>query len=153
MARRVALRWSPASQLPRGGTGAPTAGPDLRHQRGGTPPRRTTPAPTTSTPSTPQHDRAHGHRQGAAERTACGAAVRRGRAQLGVGHRGGKKQYEGVLADGRRKAFTDTKQVKIVIGNAGAVQLTVNGVDLGPPGGNGRWCALTFGPGDPTAPG
>jgi hypothetical protein len=36
-----------------------------------------------------------------------------------------------------------------VIGNAGAVDLRVNGTDLGSPGGSGEVVRLEFGPGDP----
>jgi cytoskeletal protein RodZ len=66
---------------------------------------------------------------------------------------GGKKLYEGLLSAGAARTFTDDKQVKLVIGNAGAVGLVVNGVDLGEPGGSGQVVRLTFGPGDPTGSG
>ena len=66
---------------------------------------------------------------------------------------GSRKVFEGVLSDGTTRTFTDTKQIKIIIGNAGAVHLVVNGVDLGTAGGNGQVVRLTFGPGDPTAQG
>jgi len=66
---------------------------------------------------------------------------------------GGAKLYEGVLSNGAVRTFSDTKQVKLVIGNAGAVHLVVNGVDLANPGGSGQVVRLTFGPGDPTASG
>ena len=66
---------------------------------------------------------------------------------------GGRKVYEGVLADGAVKLFDDPKQVKLVIGNAGVVRLFVNGVDLGSAGGGGQVVRLTFGPGSPTGQG
>ncbi len=66
---------------------------------------------------------------------------------------GGRKVYEGVLNDGASRTFTDPKQIKIIIGNAGAVHLVVNGVDLGTAGGNGQVVRLTFGPGNPTGQG
>jgi hypothetical protein len=66
---------------------------------------------------------------------------------------GGKKLFEGLLTAGSVKILTDGKMVKIVVGNAGAVQLTVNGVAIGTPGGSGQVVRLSFGPGDPTASG
>ena len=39
----------------------------------------------------------------------------------------------------------------ILAGNAGAVELKVNGRDLGAPGGSGQVVKTSFGPGDPTA--
>ncbi len=66
---------------------------------------------------------------------------------------GGKSVFQGILEDGQTKEFTDALKVKLVLGNAGAVRLTVNGSDLGAPGGNGEVARLTFGPGDPTVAG
>jgi cytoskeleton protein RodZ len=66
---------------------------------------------------------------------------------------GGSKLFEGLLKTGAVKIFTDPKQVKIVVGNAGAVRLTVNGVDIGTPGATGQVVRLSFDPGDPIATG
>ena len=66
---------------------------------------------------------------------------------------GGSKLYEGVLSNGAVKVFADPSLVKLVIGNAGAVHLIVNGVDLGSPGSGGQVVRLSFHPGDPTASG
>lgn len=65
----------------------------------------------------------------------------------------GATVYQGLLARGDTKTFTDDALVKLVIGNAGAVSLVVNGVDLGPAGGSGQVVRISFGPGDPTAAG
>jgi cytoskeleton protein RodZ len=61
--------------------------------------------------------------------------------------------YEGLVSAGQVKTFSDPQRVKLVIGNAGAVRLIVNGVDLGSPGGSGQVVRLSFGPGNPTAAG
>lgn len=66
---------------------------------------------------------------------------------------GTEQVYQGILEDGQSKTFTDDLKIKLVIGNAGAVRLTVNGTDLGSPGTNGQVARLTFGPGDPAAAG
>lgn len=63
----------------------------------------------------------------------------------------GKKLFEGLLNAGSVQLLTDPKMVKIVVGNAGVVRLTVNGVDIGTPGGSGQVVRLSFGPGNPTA--
>ncbi|HET8970533.1 MAG TPA: helix-turn-helix domain-containing protein [Candidatus Nanopelagicales bacterium] len=57
--------------------------------------------------------------------------------------------FEGTLQTGEKKRFKDRKKIRFVIGNAGAVQLKVNGVDVGSPGGDGQVVRTTFGPGDP----
>lgn len=63
---------------------------------------------------------------------------------------GGKTLYEGILNEGETKTFRDKQKVSLVIGNAGAVALVVNGRDLGEPGSGGQVVKVTFGPGDPT---
>jgi cytoskeletal protein RodZ len=61
--------------------------------------------------------------------------------------------YEGTLQSGTTKTFTDDKQVKLILGNSGAVRLNVNGRNLGSPAASGQISRLTFGPGDPTQAG
>jgi cytoskeleton protein RodZ len=57
--------------------------------------------------------------------------------------------FEGTLTKGQQKVFKDDKQVRLVLGNAGAVDLVVNGRELGAPGGEGVVARVAFGPGDP----
>lgn len=57
--------------------------------------------------------------------------------------------FEGTLTEGERRTFKDAKKVKFVFGNAGAVGLRVNGIDIGAPGGDGQVVRTTFGPDDP----
>jgi cytoskeleton protein RodZ len=63
----------------------------------------------------------------------------------------GKTLFQGVLDQGQSKPFTDDKQIKLVVGNAGAVKMFVNGKDVGPAGDQGEVAHLTFTPGDPQA--
>ncbi|MDJ0341635.1 helix-turn-helix domain-containing protein [Streptomyces sp. H10-C2] len=63
----------------------------------------------------------------------------------------GRQFYAGNLDKGESKTFTDAKKVKLVIGDAGAIRLFVNGKDLGPAGTDGQVVRLTFTPGDPQA--
>jgi len=58
--------------------------------------------------------------------------------------------YEGTLTKGDSQTFTDDDQINLVVGDAGAVNLTVNGRELGEPGSSGQVVRLEFVPGDPT---
>ncbi len=63
----------------------------------------------------------------------------------------GKTLFQGLLAQGATKTFRDDAKIKVLLGSAGAVNLTVNGYDLGSPGGKGQVVRLSYGPGNPTA--
>lgn len=58
----------------------------------------------------------------------------------------GVTQYSGRIREGEERTFTDDQLLYLVIGNAGAVQLLVNGEDLGVPGKVGEVVRLEFGP-------
>ncbi|WP_435176846.1 helix-turn-helix domain-containing protein [Actinacidiphila sp. bgisy145] len=62
----------------------------------------------------------------------------------------GKQLFQASLKEGESKTWTDDKKIKLIVGNAGAVQLFVNGKDLGPAGDKGQVVRLTYTPGDPT---
>ena len=61
----------------------------------------------------------------------------------------GKQLFQKSLKKGESQTFTDDKKIKLVVGNAGAVQLFVNGKDIGRAGSNGAVVRLTYTPGDP----
>ncbi|WP_078896523.1 MULTISPECIES: RodZ domain-containing protein [unclassified Streptomyces] len=63
----------------------------------------------------------------------------------------GKSLFQNNIGEGQDQTFTDPKQIKLVIGNAGAVHVYVNGKDLGPAGKNGQVVHVTYTPGDPQA--
>jgi cytoskeletal protein RodZ len=145
-------------QLLRGGSGTPTAGtgatsPGLTSQpppsSSGTPSTTTT---STSTPGASPSSSVVAQVPPSAAGVRMRLAIVGGRSWVSV-TAGSRKVFEGVLSDGTTRSFTDTKQIKIIIGNAGVVHLLVNGVDLGTAGGNGQVVRLTFGPGDPTGQG
>ena len=46
--------------------------------------------------------------------------------------------FEGVLRNGAIKEFSDAKQLRLIVGNAGAVTIFCSGRDLGPAGGQGK---------------
>ena len=74
-----------------------------------------------------------------------------GRSWLQATTEGGKELFQGVLQAGQVKTFTDKQRVKLVVGNAGALGLTVNGTDVGAPGRSGQVVRVQFGPQDPAA--
>lgn len=61
----------------------------------------------------------------------------------------GKQLFQDSLHKGESKTWTDDKKIKLIVGNAGAVQLFVNGKDLGSAGDDGQVVRLTYTPGDP----
>ncbi|PHX75131.1 MAG: hypothetical protein CK545_06610 [Actinobacteria bacterium] len=62
----------------------------------------------------------------------------------------GAQLFAGILQKGATKEFHDRQHLRVVIGNAGAVTLSVNGKKLGTPGGSREVLHFDFGTGDPT---
>jgi len=60
----------------------------------------------------------------------------------------GRTVYSGLLAKGDAKRFSDTSPLRLTLGNAGGVELTVNGTLLGTAGKAGEVKRLTFRPGE-----
>ena len=63
----------------------------------------------------------------------------------------GDQLFQGDLAQGASKVFTDPKSLKVVYGDGGAAHLWVNGKDLGNAGDDGQVVKATYTPGDPQA--
>ena len=63
----------------------------------------------------------------------------------------GQELFQGLLQRGAEKTFTDKTRLKLVIGNAGGVDLTVNGSEIGAPGDKGQVARVQFTPDDPAA--
>ncbi|MFE2376507.1 helix-turn-helix domain-containing protein [Streptomyces sp. NPDC059398] len=63
----------------------------------------------------------------------------------------GKLLFDGVLAKGESKTFTDAQQVDLILGNAGAIQLFVNGKDVHNDFQAGQVERLSYTKGDPEA--
>lgn len=61
----------------------------------------------------------------------------------------GSVAFTGNIGSGQSKTFRDDRYLKLVLGNAAGVELTVNGQDLGAPGGQGEVASLKFTPKDP----
>ncbi|MFD7921530.1 helix-turn-helix domain-containing protein [Streptomyces sp. NPDC059740] len=63
----------------------------------------------------------------------------------------GKLIEDGLLKKGQSRTFTDHKRIDLVLGNAGAVQLYVNGKEVKEVGEQGSVERLSYTPGDPQA--
>ena len=57
--------------------------------------------------------------------------------------------FEGIIREGQEQRVGSVEGVKLLIGNAGAINLTVNGQVLGKAGGNGEVIRVEFGPEGP----
>ena len=66
---------------------------------------------------------------------------------LAVTDSSGTQIFSGMLANGASQSFDDSQLINFTIGNAGAVNLNVNGKDAGTPGTRGEVVHLQFGPG------
>ncbi len=58
----------------------------------------------------------------------------------------GVTQFSGRIRQGEERTFSDNQLLYVVIGNAGAINLTVNGENIGVPGKVGEVVRLEFGP-------
>jgi cytoskeleton protein RodZ len=133
---------------------------ELLHRNGGNPTAGSTPPSSphsSSSPASPSTSSSSSAGSSAiAQATAQGVQVQltvaTGKSWVAASNDAGNL-FEGLVNAGQVKTFTDSQKIKLVIGNAGAVRLVVNGVDLGSPGGSGQVVRLTFGPGNPTAAG
>lgn len=68
-----------------------------------------------------------------------------GSSWLFVSDKNGVTLYSGRASQGQNFEFSSTEEVKLRIGNAGAVKLTVNGKEVPSVGGNGEVVDLTYG--------
>jgi cytoskeleton protein RodZ len=120
----------------------------------------TTPATTSSAPATSPSPQGNGVPSPQPSNSAIAAAppgkvtvkatVESGSSWIQATDGNGKQLFQSSLEQGHSKTWTDDKKIKLIIGNAGAVQLFVNGKDLGPAGTKGQVVRLTYTPGDPT---
>jgi cytoskeleton protein RodZ len=63
----------------------------------------------------------------------------------------GEELFQGLVQGGQTKTFSDRQRIRLVVGNAGAVTLRVNGTDVGSPGRRGQVARAQFTPQDPTS--
>jgi cytoskeletal protein RodZ len=140
----ISFLQRPSSSAPVAASTGPT--PSSSPAPGGTPSSSPTATPSTpSAPSTSPSDVV------AAADGVTVTVTTTGRASwMRITNGSGKTLFEGTLTKGDTQTVRDKTKVKLLIGNAGAVALTVNGRDLGAPGSGGQVVKVEFGPGDPT---
>jgi transcriptional regulator with XRE-family HTH domain len=66
---------------------------------------------------------------------------------LGVTNAAGTQLYWNILQPGQAQEFTDANKLNVIVGDAAAVDLTVNGHDLGNQGSSGQVFRATYSPG------
>ncbi|MEU9116856.1 RodZ domain-containing protein [Streptomyces sp. NPDC048483] len=74
-----------------------------------------------------------------------------GQSWLSAKDANGRLLEDVLLKKGQSKTFTDKKRIDLVLGNAGAVQLYVNGKEVKQVGKKGSVARLSYTPGDPQA--
>lgn len=103
-----------------------------------------TPEPTTNTPSDDGATVAD-----ARDGVSFAVTATRGSSWVSISDSTGAELYQGILRPGDSRSFEDETNLRVVIGNAGAVDIAVNGRDLGPAGANGAVVRFNLVPGDP----
>ncbi|MFF7731236.1 helix-turn-helix domain-containing protein [Streptomyces sp. NPDC008001] len=78
-------------------------------------------------------------------------AAENGQTWMSAKDHNGRLLEEGVLRQGDAKTFTDPSRIDLVLGNAGAVRLFVNGKEVKNVGDNGQVQRLSYTKGDPVA--
>jgi cytoskeleton protein RodZ len=68
----------------------------------------------------------------------------RGRTWASVTGSDGSSLFEGLITQGESRSFSDGESVRVVLGDAGAVDIAVNGVGQGAAGDTGSLAVLTF---------
>ncbi|GAA4352713.1 helix-turn-helix domain-containing protein [Angustibacter luteus] len=126
---------SPSVSVPAGQAGEPTPSPTPSATSTSTGEPTSTSSPTSTKPS-----------------NAAGVAVAMnvtGDSWVSVRDASGKSVFSGLLVKGDKRKFSDGKGLRLTLGNAGGVRLTVNGKPLGAAGAEGQVVRLKFGPDDP----
>jgi cytoskeletal protein RodZ len=115
-------------------------------------PSRTTSAPPSTSPPASPTPSGDDSAVAQAPRGKVTVAVRAtDRSWVQVTTTSGQELFQGLLQPGQEKTFTDKTRLKLVIGNAGGVELTVNGSAIGAPGRRGQVARVQFTPEDPAA--
>ena len=117
--------------------------PSAQNDNGPAPTQTSSPAPSTAPASAPPSAVAQVPSTGA---TALVRATG-GRTWLQVETLSGRLLYQGLLNQGQTKVFRDAKGLRLVIGNAPAVQLVADNHDFGTPRSSGNVAHVTIQPG------
>lgn len=122
--------------------------PSGSEQRGGDGERSD---PTVPSPTAPEPDPSESAVAGAPpdKVTVRVSALAGERSWISVHDSNGQELFQGTLEDGASETFTDDDRIDLVIGNAGAVQLHVNGKEIEDVGEPGQVQRLSYTEGDP----
>jgi cytoskeletal protein RodZ len=69
-----------------------------------------------------------------------------GKSWIGIQDASGAQIFSGSIKIGESKSFSEDQLLQVIIGNAAAVSLNVNGQEIGTPGGTGEVVRLSFTP-------
>ncbi|MFE9247917.1 helix-turn-helix domain-containing protein [Streptomyces sp. NPDC007088] len=125
-----------------------------KHLAEGAPGERTpSPGPSTGkpTPSGKTESSESAVAAAPADKVTVKISAPQGRSWISVKDHSGRSLFDGVLERGQDKTFTDKKQVDLVLGDAGAVQLFVNGKEIEDRFRAGQVERLSYTKGDPEA--
>lgn len=84
-----------------------------------------------------------------ADKVTVRVSVQGGESWISAKDGSGRLMFEGVLAAGDSETFTDDDRIDLVLGNAGVVELHVNGKEIEDVGDSGQVERLSYTPGDP----
>ncbi|MET9293577.1 helix-turn-helix domain-containing protein [Streptomyces sp. NPDC003077] len=113
------------------------------------------PAPTTSAPARTADPKPEPSDSAIAalpkDKVTIKITARDGQSWISAKDANGRLLEDGLLRQGQSRTFTDEKRIDLVLGNAGAVQLYVNGKEIKQVGDKGAVERLSYTPGDPQA--
>jgi cytoskeletal protein RodZ len=69
-----------------------------------------------------------------------------GRTWIGITNAAGEQIFDGQIKSGQSQSFSDATLLKVIIGNAAAVKVSLNGSDLGVAGGYGEVVRINYTP-------
>lgn len=129
------------------GGGIPVAGDTAAH--------KPAPEPNTTSPARPSKPRPEPSDSAIAQlpkdKVTIKVTARDGQSWISAKDASGKILEDGLLKQGESKTFTDKERIDLVLGNAGAVQLYVNGKEVKKVGDKGTVERLSYTRGDPQA--
>ncbi|WKX72937.1 helix-turn-helix domain-containing protein [Streptomyces sp. XD-27] len=115
-----------------------------------TPPSKPAADPATRKPADPKPEPSTSAIAGVpANKVTVQLTAENGQSWISAQDHNGRLIHEGVLRQGDSKTFTDSKRIDLVLGNAGAVQLFVNGKEVKEVGADGQVQRLSYTKGDP----
>lgn len=121
-----------------------------------TTPPSTKPAPTKSADQKPEPTEGAGGDDGAiagvpADKVTVKLTAQGGQSWISAQDHNGRLIHEGLLRQGDSKTFSDSKRIDLVLGNAQAIKLFVNGKEVKDLAANGQVQRLSYTKGDPEA--